>query len=706
MLDTDKSGQVPDRNAAHTNGWDAVFALHFDTANKALKAGWPTVNDAIKKIEIEQEGFKISGSYEPWQFTVGGDGKLVRFSCTFAAGSTYTAMGGKKFDLAPAGKAAEVTIELSMDWVPQPGQKFFVISNTAQVDTIKKDLDKDTVDATLKAAFTANHATLSNSATARVVTQGLEWHINDGAKSYFIFYNQDKENNKFLDIYQYEKIWAVELKALAKAVSKTQPAVTVITVANNPINDSIAADVFSGLLSKWFNDNIGNMDYAFAKLNLAPEVSKDEKYAWMKPTGTSYAVIGEGSMETSVFGALTMAQNHPIIPNHQVSAHAIPSGAGSNGADAGFLISGPDFVKYMLLPGAQTIFNNAPADSFEIINDHLTVQNTKKIVWGKFILDNKKEFSFSIGSYASELNAKQISQNLKFLFGEHEIDLSDYHVDVTTAGSQWLLTKGKDSSDEYILNLKGTEVEVYKATLLWVEKGGFKMSLVHSYVEIEFAGVKYDYSSDFDVHVTYTEQVVLGLKNKGGKQIFWFDQVFKNLVVSVTKTNTAITRAIVEGAVTGVLSLIALAGPILEGLSEGVEVADLSEEGGTGIVNSERFAQAEEDSPLLAERESEETSLTAEQMVKGKLTNIKTAFLTPKWKLAGTLAALAGAVTGIDATVTAVLEKAAKNKWEEIPGFDDFANQVIEPYSFPNVSGFELKSAWLADSLQIGLKTK
>jgi hypothetical protein len=31
---------------------------------------------------------------------------------------------------------------------------------------------------------------------------------------------------------------------------------------------------------------------------------------------------------------------------------------------------------------------------------------------------------------------------------------------------------------------------------------------------------------------------------------------------------------------------------------------------------------------------------------------------------------------------------------------------VIEPYSFPGVAGFELTSAWLADSLQIGLKTK
>ena len=70
------------------------------------------------------------------------------------------------------------------------------------------------------------------------------------------------------------------------------------------------------------------------------------------------------------------------------------------------------------------------------------------------------------------------------------------------------------------------------------------------------------------------------------------------------------------------------------------------------------------------------------------------------------MAGLAGAVAGLDQSLSAIAEAAAKSEWEKVPGFDDFANQVIQPYSFPTVDDFDLKSAWLAGSLQIGLKAK
>lgn len=706
--------QVPDRNPAHTNGWDSVFAINFDTANKALQDGWSRVDDSVKTIQTETEGFGIDGKFVPWQLTLGGDGKNIRMSCVFAEGSTYKTPSDS-YDLAPKGKpAADVTIEVGMAWVPDPNQKSFVISDRKMVDGIKSDLDQSEIDSALRQAFSHNGINLSDQAAARVITPGKEWHIADGdatKKGFFIFFSQDKQSNRYLDVYQYKKSWQKNLKVLAEAVSENQPAVNVVAIANNPVDDPIAGPVLSELASKWFNANIAGFNHVFALLDIAPALSKDDKYAWLKPTSTSYAVMDNGALSESIFGVLTMAENRPAGTNHQVSQNAIPTGAEANGADAGFLIRGPEFVKRMLLPGAQHIFNGAPADSFEIINDHLTVQNTKKVVWGKFMLDNHKKFTFAKHDYPAGLDAEKIPDGVRQAFrnwaGDDEDDpIEGYHVEVTEKGSQWLLTTGKDSEDEYILDLSGDSIKVYLATIVSIDKGGFKMSLVHSYIEIEFVGLEYSYSSDFNVSANYTEQVVLNLKKKGGKQIFWFDQVLKNLEVNVSKTKSAITREIVEGAVTGVLALIAVAGPIVEGLSEAADVTELSEDAGTAVIDEEAFASVEEENPEEAEEDAQETGRSAGQQLKGKLTNIKRAFGTPKWKVASGIAGLSGAIAGFDAALSAIAEAAAKDQWENVPGFDDFANAVIEPYSFPSTKGFELKSAWLAESLQIGLKTK
>lgn len=709
---------VPDRNDAPTNGWDTVFAINFTNANSALTSGWSSVNDKAKNLSLAYTDpdfgikFTLDGVFNPWQLTVGGDGKNIRMVCPFKSG-TYTA-GKESYDLAAdPTKPTEVTIEVGMEWVPDPNQKAFVLADEADhVSTIKNDLDNSTIDSDLKAAFSNNGISLSDSAKAQVVQNGLEWHITDGgddtSSGYYIFYSQDKDNNQFLTIYKYEKSWVNNLKLLAQQVSASQPAVTIVTIANNPAKPGIAADTLPQLLSEWFNTNIAEFNHVFAVLDIAPSVAADDEYAWTKPTSTSYAVTDQGSMDTSIFGVLTMAGGTPAGNNHQVSPYTIPTGTDANGANAGFLISGPDFVKHMLLPGAQAIFDNADNSSFEIINDHLTVQNTAELVWGKFMMDNKKRGSVTDNDYSATLDQGTLPDGLRDeLMNQLDIYLpGDIGVEVTSKGSQWLLTTGQEGSDEYILSKDNNDFDVYLATVVKIDKGGFKMSLNHTYVEIEFIGLNYSYSSDFDVHVNYTEQVVLGLKDQGGKQIFWFDQVLKNLVVSVTKTKAAITREIVEGAITAALSLVAVAGPIIEGLSASAEITGVTEEAGNGIVDAEAFAEAEEANPQAAEEDAQEAADAGASQLSKKLTNIKNAFATPKWKAMAAIAGVAGAITGVDQAVSAIAEAAAKNEWENVPGFDDFANTMIKPYTFPTVTAFDLKSAWLAESLQVGLEAK
>jgi hypothetical protein len=681
-------------NNADTYGWDTAFAINFINANAAVTAAWPSVSSGAKNMSVaasDDPSFNISATLGPWQLTLGGDGKNVRMAVPIVSG-TYNAGATKiPFD----GKNCEVVIEIGMQWVPDPDQFSFVISD-ATVDPIVTALNNNQISSDLQAAFTAHQKPLSSGATALVQMAGEEWLITDGSTYFYIFHSTDKFNNEFLNVYQFEKAWANNLKVLAQAASQDEPAVSVITIVNNPTK-GIAADVFQALLSDWFNTNIGEFDHVFSTLDLSPIVSSSDKFAWMKPTATSYAVTDQGTMDSSVFGVLTMALSDPPSANHQVSPYAIPSGA-----DGGFLISGPMFLQQMMLAGARLIFNNAPANSFTIDSDGLEVRNTADLVWGKFMLDNKKQGSIAASPYSGQLDNSQISDDLVMALQDIGVPVdSGWSVQVQSKGSQWLLSQGKD---EYILNLNGSNIDVYEATVVSIAKGQFTMSLVNTYVQIQFTDLAYSYSSDFDVHVNYTEQVQLNLQPQDGKQIFWFDQVMKNLVVSVTKTQSAITREIVEGAVTAALSLIAIAGPIIEGLSAGAEIGEVTEEGGEAVIDAETFAEVEEANPEAAEEDAEATASNAADTSGGKLSNIKAAFGTPKWKFVASLAALAGAVAGADTAIDAIIENAAKNQWQHVPGFDDFANFAIAPYSWPNVSGWKLNSATLAGSLQIGLK--
>jgi Clostridium P-47 protein len=685
-------------NIADTYGWDTVFATNFTNANQAITGGWAQVSDKAKNVSqvaSDDPSFNLNGVLGPWQLTEGGDGKNVRMLCPFASG-TYKA-GSNSYNF--GGQNVQVIIEVGMEWVPNPGQFSFVISDTTKVDAIKTALDLNQIGTQLSTEFQTHGKPLSSAATALVQRQGKEWLVTDGQTNYYIFHTQDKDN-EFLNIYQFQDVWKNNLKMLANEVkSGTDPAVSIISIVNNPATGTIAKGVLSDLLGIWFNDNISEFNHVFSMLDLSPTISQSGKFAWMKPTGTSYAVIDQGTLDTGVFGVLTMAGSHPAANNHQVSEFAIPPGS-----DAGFLISGPMFLRYMMLEGAKAQFNNAKDSDFLIDNDGLTIKNTRDLIWGKFMMDNKSRGSIGASNYPASLDAGQIPNDLMRHLQTISVFVNNnYSVQVTDKGSQWLLTKG--SGDEYILNLKGGNLDVYVATAITIPKGQFQITLTGSVVQIQFIDLAYSASSDFDVHINYTEKVQLGLLLKGGKNIFWYKQILKSMTINVTKTQAALTRAIVEGAITAALALVALAGPIIEGLGAAAEIGDVTEDAGSAILDESSFLKVAADNPLEeAESEAAAGNNAAVQST-GKMTNIKNAFNTPKWKFAGALAALSGVVVGVDQTVSAILENAAKNQWEKVPGFDDFANLAVGPYTWPGVSSFTLQSAGLAGSLQVGLKT-
>ncbi|WP_221392717.1 TULIP family P47-like protein [Dyadobacter sp. NIV53] len=682
---------------ADTYGWDNVFALNFIKANDALTKGWANVDSKAKNLvqsfTDDDTGveFDLDSTFGPWQLTENGDGKNIRMVCPIISG-TYK-FGKKSYDFSTYTPSPSVVIEVNMNWVPDPGQAYFVVDTG--VDGIVTDLNQNTIDSTLTAAFTHNGKTLSNTAYVSTQKTGYEWLVQDGETSYYIFYSADKDNDKFLTIYQFEKAWKNNLQVLSQGDSSNAGlAVVIVTINNNPLSQGTGADVFAQILTDWFNTNIGYFNYVFSSLDLSPQLSDSDQFKWILPTATSYAVTDQGSLDTSIFGVLTMNLNHPAASNHQVSPYAIPAGA-----DAGFLISAEMFLANMLLSGVCTIFNNADPSNFIIDNDSLGVTNNTDMIWGKFMLDDNKLGNID-GKYSTDLDAANLSTDLISAL-ESLIDVdSSYKIQVTSKGAQWLITKG--SGDEYILDVDGSNIDVYLSTDVTIGKGNFTMSLVNSQVIIDFTGLKYSYTSDYDVFVNYNEKLTLKLNEHN---VFWFDQVTQNMTISVVRTKSAITRDIVEGAVAAALALISLAGPIIEGLAAASEVTELSEDGGTAVLDEESFVKIGDENPDAEAANERQASGDAAAQSKGKLTNIKAAFKTPKWKFMGSLAALAAAVAGVDQSVDAILEKLANDSFEDVPGLDLFANEVIGPYSWPGVSNFTLNSATLAGSLQIGLKT-
>jgi hypothetical protein len=167
-------------------------------------------------------------------------------------------------------------------------------------------------------------------------------------------------------------------------VSKEQPAVVIITIVNNPAS-GVSAAVLSELMSTWFNKHIGEFNHVFAALELSPIVSQSDKFTWMKPTATSYAVTDKGTLETSVFGVLTMVQKNDPSTNHQVSP-AIRAATRRRERTQDFSSAARCFSGTCSCPAR----NRQRCAGCESDRQRRPSIRIRRMVWGKFMLDNNK----------------------------------------------------------------------------------------------------------------------------------------------------------------------------------------------------------------------------------------------------------------------------------------------------------------------------
>src|SRR5690606_32275846 len=156
---------------------------------------WGSVDSRAKTLTqaaSDDPSYQIQASLDPWQLTIGGDGKNINMSVPIASG-VYQA-GANSYPLDGLGMSA--ILQINMDWIPDPDQKSFVINSG--VAAIVADLDNDIVDAALIADFAANGVTITSESKLSTVHQGAAWLIAAADNTfYYLFFSQDKDQNQF-----------------------------------------------------------------------------------------------------------------------------------------------------------------------------------------------------------------------------------------------------------------------------------------------------------------------------------------------------------------------------------------------------------------------------------------------------------------------------------------------------------------------------
>ncbi|MCE2746941.1 MAG: TULIP family P47-like protein [Burkholderiales bacterium] len=199
------------------------------------------------------------------------------------------------------------------------------------------------------------------------------------------------------------------------------PAVSVISSSYPAVSSPLLTAVLDTVFKNYFNENIGEFNHVFAVMNLN-EVADQDGFQWIKPTAFQYAVASseDRSLANSVFGLISMVQNHPILPTMQQAVDVRALLNLPTGANSAFVISQAMVAQNMLLSGAvATIQGSSPSD-FGFSSDGLSVTNVKDVVWGNFQTENNGIISPKIKAHNFILRADDTYIYLEITNAQYE----------------------------------------------------------------------------------------------------------------------------------------------------------------------------------------------------------------------------------------------------------------------------------------------
>lgn len=404
--------------------------------------------------------------------------------------------------------------------------------------------------------------------------------------------------------------------------------------------------VIVGIFTTWIQENIRAFNYVFHYLNISNDLYNDDTWNFIKPTSVSYAVTDMQTMESSVFGILTMLDDHvkPDGEPHQVSPYAIPSGCNS-----GFNISGPIYVQDMLMTGAaiqfeqpsevinaddyEAAFNKWVDETFTIADDGMSIRNKERVKFGTFNDDD------------------------------------------------------------------GTPRDMY------VDPQCYHMSITYTEIVLEFIDLQYEYSPGIWVHINYNQRFKVKLVDSEDEQgkptkVFGLDSGTRECNIVVTKDTSVVIAEIVSTI------CLSVAGGILGGMAGGMAAG--VEEAGTAAAETIVETSAEATAYFVPEtiegasiELSAEMAATASAEAMGSMSgDIYGMFARMGPKLLG---GMIGAGVGATIALTpSYIELAAMSDFDELPTFNVFADNCIAAHQWPNQEGYELKEVGLHSSFQIG----
>ena len=410
--------------------------------------------------------------------------------------------------------------------------------------------------------------------------------------------------------------------------------------------ESVANSIVVGMFKTWIQKNVQAFNYVFHYLNVGNDLYNDPTWNFIKPTTVSYAVTDKQTLESSIFGILTMLDNHekPDGNPHQVSPYAIPSGCNS-----GFNISGPIYVQDMLMSGAAIQFEQPES------------------------VKNAEDFQKAFDAWVDET----------FIIGD----------DGMTIWNKAKVKFGTFKDD------KGTPRDMY------VDARSFRLSITYTQIKLEFNDLKYEYSAGIMVNITYSQYFNVKLvdaEDDDGNpvKVFGLDSGARECKVVVTKSKAVTIIGIVTEIVTSIAGSIlgGIAGEAaagIKGVAEGAvnSVVETSTEATAFFVPdaiSNATIELDADMAVMASAEAM-GSVTGEM-------NGMFARLGPK--ILGSI--IGGGVGAAIGAIPEYIELAAKSHFDKLPTFNVFADNCIAAHQWPNQSGYELKEVGLHSSFQIG----
>ncbi len=439
------------------------------------------------------------------------------------------------------------------------------------------------------------------------------------------------------------------LQVLTSSSDPTIPVVSMeMATLTNPDAPSVPLDptvveIIEGALIEWLTANLQDFNQVFAVADLNVVLaSTDPSLQWLKPTYVSYAVTDKGTLDTSVFGVLAMTRPDVDAPtSHQISPDAIP--AGCNG---GFLLSQELFMNEIILPGIYLMFPGSTPNDFVVNNDNSQVTNTVPL---SFQLTDDDNNVYTANVNTQDFKITLLGQQLTVIFTDlnYESGLGVY----THLNYQGVYQMDMNPQTHQLeMNMVGTPTMYTYITLTsarqWTDIGISVVLSVAGAVVGAFLG---------------------GLVSAG------ITALTETAVDSTAQGLTdAVTQTIADGGTSAGTDVV------LEGLED------------TMINSVEQIStDATEAAPEVADAAADGT-----KPMEGKgwlrRNGVKI--------LGSMIGGAAGAGVG---SIPLILTNIG-NQSDDYPTLDTFAEQVVSSVEWPNTSGYEMESAQLNNSLQIG----